>query len=63
MFSWDSKGAQNLPGCMKLALEKILDSYETITDMLHQEEKYRIPYLKFFVSYLPPLHILFSRSL
>jgi len=59
MSSWDPKGAQELPGCMKFALGKILDSYETITNMLHQEEKYRMTYLRYFVSYLCPLHILF----
>ncbi|CAD6334944.1 unnamed protein product [Miscanthus lutarioriparius] len=46
--SWDSKGAHDLPECMKFAMEKILDSYETIENMLHQEEKYRMPYLRYF---------------
>ncbi|KAG0516509.1 hypothetical protein BDA96_09G009200 [Sorghum bicolor] len=47
--SWDSKGAHDLPECMKFALEKIFDSYETIENMLHQEEKYRMAYLRYFV--------------
>jgi hypothetical protein len=57
MSSWDSKGAHELPECMKFALEKILDSYETIENMLHQEEKYRMTYLRYFVSYLSCLHV------
>jgi hypothetical protein len=52
MSSWDPKGAQDLPGCMKFALEKILDSYQTITNMLHREDKYRMTYLRHFVRYL-----------
>ncbi|CAL4910726.1 unnamed protein product [Urochloa decumbens] len=46
--SWDAKAAHDLPECMKFALEKILDSYQTIENMLHQEEKYRMSYLKYF---------------
>ncbi|CAL4910724.1 unnamed protein product [Urochloa decumbens] len=46
--SWDSKATQDLPECMRFALGKILDSYETIENMLHQEEKYRVPYLRYF---------------
>ncbi|CAD6342706.1 unnamed protein product [Miscanthus lutarioriparius] len=46
--SWDSKGAHDLPECMKFALEKILDSYETIENLLQPEEKYRMPYLRYF---------------
>ncbi|CAL4896107.1 unnamed protein product [Urochloa decumbens] len=46
--SWDAKAAHGLPECMKFALEKILDSYQTIENMLHQEEKYRMSYLKYF---------------
>jgi hypothetical protein len=42
----DSMGGHDLPECMKFALENILDSYKTIENMLHQEEKYRMPYLK-----------------
>ncbi|XP_066368459.1 alpha-terpineol synthase, chloroplastic-like [Miscanthus floridulus] len=47
MESWDSKGARDLPECMKFALEKIFNSYETIENMLRQEEKYRMPYLRY----------------
>ncbi|WVZ95781.1 hypothetical protein U9M48_041504 [Paspalum notatum var. saurae] len=47
--SWDTKGAHDLPECMKIALEKILDSYQTIANMLNQEEKYRMPYLRYFI--------------
>jgi len=57
MSSWDSKGAHDLPECMKFALEKIFDSYETIENMLHQEEKYRMAYLRYFVSYLTYLDV------
>ncbi|PAN16825.1 hypothetical protein PAHAL_3G089300 [Panicum hallii] len=46
--SWDAKAAHDLPECMKFALGKILDSFHTIANMLHQEEKYRISYLKYF---------------
>lgn len=51
MSSWDAKAAHDLPECMKFALEKILDSFQTIANMLHQEEKYRMSYLRYFVSY------------
>ncbi|XP_021302854.1 zingiberene synthase-like isoform X2 [Sorghum bicolor] len=44
--SWDSMEAHDLPECMKFGLEKIFDSYGTIENMLHQEEKYRMPYLR-----------------
>jgi len=37
-------------GSTTFALEKILESFQTIENMLHQEEKYRMPYLKYFVS-------------
>ncbi|CAN6340312.1 unnamed protein product [Urochloa humidicola] len=46
--SWDSKATQGLPECMRFALGKIFDSYETIANMLHQEEKYRMLYLRYF---------------
>ncbi|CAN6331118.1 unnamed protein product [Urochloa humidicola] len=46
--SWDSKAAQGLPECMRFAVGKIFDSYETIANMLHQEEKYRMLYLRYF---------------
>ncbi|KXG21068.1 hypothetical protein SORBI_3009G009300 [Sorghum bicolor] len=46
MESWDSMEAHDLPECMKFGLEKIFDSYGTIENMLHQEEKYRMPYLR-----------------
>ena len=45
---WDPKAAYDLPECMRIALGKILDSYETIENMLHQEEKHRILYLRYF---------------
>ncbi|RCV06299.1 hypothetical protein SETIT_1G151900v2 [Setaria italica] len=45
---WDRKLADDLPECMKHALGKILDSYETMDNELAQEEKYRMPYLKNF---------------
>ncbi|XP_062201543.1 alpha-terpineol synthase, chloroplastic-like isoform X3 [Phragmites australis] len=54
---WDKKAAHDLPECMKFALGKILDSYQTIEQELAHEEKYRMPYLKAFVSYLSHLHI------
>ncbi|WVZ95928.1 hypothetical protein U9M48_041630 [Paspalum notatum var. saurae] len=44
--SWDTDGAHDLPECMKFALRKILDSYETIANMLHEEEKYRMSFLR-----------------
>ncbi|WVZ95795.1 hypothetical protein U9M48_041515, partial [Paspalum notatum var. saurae] len=47
--SWDTKGAHDLPECMKFALEKILDSYQTIANMLNQEEKCRMSYLRYFI--------------
>ncbi|KAJ1261197.1 hypothetical protein BS78_09G009500 [Paspalum vaginatum] len=50
--SWDTKRAHDLPECMKFALGKILDSYETIANMLHQEEKYRMQYLRYFTEYI-----------
>jgi hypothetical protein len=43
-------GAHDLPGCMKFGLETVFSSYETIENMLHQEEKYRMPYLRHSVS-------------
>ncbi|PAN16832.1 hypothetical protein PAHAL_3G089700 [Panicum hallii] len=46
--SWDRKAVHDLPECMRFALGKILDSYETIANMLHQEEKYRMLYLRYF---------------
>jgi len=52
MRRWDTKFADGLPKCMKHALGKILDSYGTIDHQLASEEKYRMPYLKDFVSYI-----------
>ncbi|CAN6358245.1 unnamed protein product [Urochloa humidicola] len=46
--SWDAKAAHDLPECIQFALGKVLDSYQTIENMLHQEEKYRMSYLKYF---------------
>nr|CAB3463622.1 unnamed protein product [Digitaria exilis] len=46
--SWDGKAAYELPECMKFALGKILDSFQTIANMLNQEEKYRMSYLRYF---------------
>nr|CAB3456221.1 unnamed protein product [Digitaria exilis] len=47
--SWDAKVAYDLPECMKFALGKILDSFQTIANMLNQEEKYRMSYLRYFI--------------
>ncbi|KAF8725626.1 hypothetical protein HU200_020167 [Digitaria exilis] len=47
--SWDAKAAHDLPECLKFALGKILDSFRTIENMLHQEEKYRMSYLRYFI--------------
>jgi hypothetical protein len=52
MSSWYTNGAHDLPEAMKFALRQTLDTYETIANMLHQEEKYRMSYLINFVSYL-----------
>nr|CAB3452524.1 unnamed protein product [Digitaria exilis] len=46
---WDAKAAYDLPECMKFALGKILDSFQTIANMLNQEEKYRMSYLRYFI--------------
>jgi hypothetical protein len=46
---------------MKFALGKILDSFHTIANMLHQEEKYRISYLKYFVSCHSHLDFIYLR--
>ncbi|KAJ1261198.1 hypothetical protein BS78_09G009600 [Paspalum vaginatum] len=46
--SWDLKPAQDLPECIRFPLEKILNSYELIANMLHQEEKYRMLHLRYF---------------
>jgi hypothetical protein len=35
---------------MKFFFWKILDTFQSIEDELAPEEKYRMPYLKFFVS-------------
>ncbi|KAG2650748.1 alpha-terpineol synthase, chloroplastic-like [Panicum virgatum] len=48
MERWDTKFADGLPECMKHALGKILDSFETIDHELAPEEKYRMRYLKNF---------------
>ncbi|KAG2624063.1 hypothetical protein PVAP13_3KG098200 [Panicum virgatum] len=62
--SWDAKAAHDLPECIKFALGKILDSFQTIENMLHQEEKYRMSYLKYFVSYHSHLYFyLFERNI
>ncbi|RLM79302.1 beta-sesquiphellandrene synthase-like [Panicum miliaceum] len=45
---WDTKFGYGLPECMKDALRKILDSYETMDHELARDEKYRMPYLKNF---------------
>ncbi|TKW24719.1 hypothetical protein SEVIR_3G068100v4 [Setaria viridis] len=47
--SWDAKAAHDLPECLKFALGKMLDSFQTIANMLHQEEKYRMSYLRYFI--------------
>jgi hypothetical protein len=57
MCRWDTKLADNLPECMKHALGKILDSYEIMDNELAPEEKYRMSYLKNFVSYISFLFI------
>lgn len=46
--SWDAKAAHDLPECIKFALGKVLDSFQNIENMLHQDEKYRMSYLKYF---------------
>ncbi|WVZ95793.1 hypothetical protein U9M48_041513, partial [Paspalum notatum var. saurae] len=46
--SWDLTPAQDLPECIRFVLEKILNSYEIIGNMLHQEEKYRMLHLRHF---------------
>ncbi|KAF8667120.1 hypothetical protein HU200_053306 [Digitaria exilis] len=47
--SWDAKAAHDPPECMKFALGKILHSFQAIENMLHQEEKYRMSYLRYFI--------------
>ena len=64
LSSWDAKAAHDLPECIKFALGKILDSFQTIENMLHQEEKYRMSYLKYFVRYCSHLYLfLFERNI
>ncbi|KAL6619823.1 hypothetical protein ACP70R_034962 [Stipagrostis hirtigluma subsp. patula] len=46
MQSWDPMMSHNLPECMQFALGRIFDSYQNIVNMLHQDEKYRMTYLK-----------------
>ncbi|GJN21018.1 hypothetical protein PR202_gb08463 [Eleusine coracana subsp. coracana] len=48
MERWDLKEANNLPECMKFALRKIFDSYQTIENELANVERYRMLYLKNF---------------
>ncbi|CAL5017838.1 unnamed protein product [Urochloa decumbens] len=43
---WDRKAAQDLPDNMKLVLEKVLDTFETMEDGLELLEKYRMSYLR-----------------
>jgi hypothetical protein len=50
LYRWDAKAIHDLPECMTFALGKILDSFQTIANMLNQEEKYRMSYLRYFVS-------------
>nr|CAB3459919.1 unnamed protein product [Digitaria exilis] len=47
--SWDAKAAHDPPECMKFALGKILHSFQAIENMLHQEEKYRMSYVRYFI--------------
>jgi hypothetical protein len=58
MSSWDTKVGQDLPANLKIILECILDTYKDIEHELETEQKYRLSYLKFVVSYLSDLHIL-----
>ncbi|KAL6619819.1 hypothetical protein ACP70R_034958 [Stipagrostis hirtigluma subsp. patula] len=44
--SWDPKAVHGLPECMKFAIESIFDSFLTIGNMLHRDEKYRMSYLR-----------------
>lgn len=52
MSSWDPKAAHVLPKCMQYALEKIMDCHQIIDNKLAPEEKYRMTYLRNFVSEL-----------
>lgn len=42
--------ADRLPENLKFIYGKIMDTYQSIDDELSPEEKYRMPYLKTFVS-------------
>jgi flagellar biosynthesis chaperone FliJ len=50
MCSWDPKAAHDLPECMQYAIGKIMETYQTIDNELPQKDKYRMTYLKNFVS-------------
>lgn len=52
--SWDPAVAGGLPENMKFIFGKILDTYQSIEEELAPEEKYRMPYIKNFVSKLFP---------
>lgn len=54
MSSWDPKAGHVLPECMQYAFGKIMESYEIIDNELAPEEKYRMTYLRNFVSDLLP---------
>lgn len=50
MCSWELV-ADELPDCMKHVLEKVFQSYQIIEQELSEDEKYRMPYLRSFVSH------------
>uniref|UniRef100_A0A0E0NEF9 Uncharacterized protein n=1 Tax=Oryza rufipogon TaxID=4529 RepID=A0A0E0NEF9_ORYRU len=48
MERWDRKAAHDIPEYMKFVYEKVLDAYEYIEDLLADEEKFRMSYLRNF---------------
>jgi hypothetical protein len=60
LCSWDPKAAHDLPECMLYAGGKIMETYQTIEDELPQKEKYRMTYLRNFVSNLYHLYVTVS---
>ncbi len=59
MFRWDRKAAHDIPEYMKFVYEKVLDAYEYIEDLLADEEKFRMSYLRNFVCILMPIHFVY----
>uniref|UniRef100_A0ACD5YYU5 Uncharacterized protein n=1 Tax=Avena sativa TaxID=4498 RepID=A0ACD5YYU5_AVESA len=61
--SWDPNAPHDLPECMQYAARKLMESYQIIDNELPPKEKYRMTYLRNFVSDIYHLYVMYFPSL